>query len=101
MFANTTSEDENVQSSESRRVCTDEFRGLVTEQSNCVRTPLIRGFPLEQIAHVGAVARNTQQAGLSIEKVVHYAERHGVPIHKIEQSSRIHIAAARSHNHAG
>jgi len=77
VLPNPAGEDQRIQSAERRHVCAEKLADLIAENGDRLRRARVGGRSCEQVAHVGARARESEQASTGRDHRIDIVQRHG------------------------
>ena len=97
---NATGEHQAIHPAEGRDQRAEELSRLVAVERDGLRRPGIVLLQRQEIAHVGARFRDTEQPGLATEQRVERVGGHPMLSHEVDQQAGVEVAGTRAHHQA-
>lgn len=101
VLANSTGEDDCVETAEGRSKSANRFLDLIAVQRHGLRSAHVARFASEQIAHVRTGLRHAQQPGFVIHHAMELLDAHLLGPREVPRKAGIKVSGARAHGNAG
>ena len=101
IFSHARGENYAVHAVHNRRVLTDIFLYVVSEQIDSqLVSRIVQSVALRKVSEIAAHSRNSEHTGFFVEVAYRFGNVHVFLVHQVFDNGGVHVAAAGAHGHA-